>query len=287
MKLSILGAGKMGQALGRRALAQGHEVAVWNRSRDKTLPLEAAGAYVHQQLRDAVAGCEAALLVLSDDEAVLDVCLGQGRLLDVLGSEAALINVSTVAPATVVSLRSHSRSSRVIDAPIMGTPAAVLAGNARFFLAGDSATIQEFTQLWRDLAEHSYICGDLGRASVLKLISNSLMLLHLSALAEICTLARSNGIEDELLKKVLGESAVTSSADRLRLDSLLSAEHNGWFRPALALKDLRLGLALDLDKKLNLLLGNAAAEHLEGLVRDSRDWPDVAAVIEQVAKRPA
>jgi 3-hydroxyisobutyrate dehydrogenase len=44
MRIGIAGTGRMGAALAQRLLALGHEVRVWNRTRDKAAALERDGA---------------------------------------------------------------------------------------------------------------------------------------------------------------------------------------------------------------------------------------------------
>lgn len=282
MQVSVIGLGEMGRAIAERALSCGHQVTVWNRSIGRAAALCAVGAVVAPEIADAVRSCDVALLVVSDDAAVRELCLGETGVLGLLPDGATLVNVSTVSPDTVRLLESQSPTGRVIDAPVMGSPSSVRAGQAKFFLAGGAALVEELTPFWKDLSERSYFCGAVGQASVLKIVSNSLMILHLIALAEFTTVARLNGIGDELLREVLEDSVVTSQADRLRLDSLVSDDHDGWFAPALALKDLRLGLTLAADHDLVLRMGSAAEWLLTRLVDQTRMWPDVSAVVEVV-----
>ena len=46
MKIGIAGIGRMGAAIGERVIGLGHELAVWNRTAEKTRALAAAGAKV-------------------------------------------------------------------------------------------------------------------------------------------------------------------------------------------------------------------------------------------------
>ena len=48
--LGWIGAGRMGYAMAERLAEGGCDIAVWNRTRDKALPLEKSGAKVVNQL---------------------------------------------------------------------------------------------------------------------------------------------------------------------------------------------------------------------------------------------
>ncbi len=53
MKVGFIGTGRMGQAMARRLLDAGHDVAVYNRTRDKTKALADAGAKVLGSIGEA------------------------------------------------------------------------------------------------------------------------------------------------------------------------------------------------------------------------------------------
>ena len=46
MKVAILGAGRMGSAMALRLIDTGHQVTVWNRQRERLVPLADAGVTV-------------------------------------------------------------------------------------------------------------------------------------------------------------------------------------------------------------------------------------------------
>ena len=70
MRLALLGTGMMGERVARRLLDAGHELAVYNRTPEKTADLAASGARVAQTPREAAAGAAAVLTILADPAAV-------------------------------------------------------------------------------------------------------------------------------------------------------------------------------------------------------------------------
>src|SRR5205809_3309738 len=70
LKIGIAGTGRMGAAMAGRLLGCGHEVSVWNRTPEKTAPLEAAGANVAATPAGLASGCEAVIPVLTDAAAI-------------------------------------------------------------------------------------------------------------------------------------------------------------------------------------------------------------------------
>ena len=271
----------MGQA-STRALERGHQVTVWNRSPGRAAAVVAKGA-VEAPLESAFGEADVVLLVLSDDEAVLDVCGRDGGLLALLGSSTVLANVSTVAPDTVRQLAAAGPADRVLDVPVMGAPENVAAGHGRFFVGGPLATIRSCDPLWTDLGVGYTHCGPVGMASVMKLVSNLLLITGVASLAEAIATARSHGVSDQLLQEVFGESPVISLTSAIRLKSVIDPDHPGWFSPTLARKDLRLAVGLAHQAGLPVRVGPAADALLTTVVESGEAWPDFSAVIEALS----
>jgi 3-hydroxyisobutyrate dehydrogenase-like beta-hydroxyacid dehydrogenase len=220
------------------------------------------------------------LVVLADDVAVESVCLSDDGVLAALGSTAVLANVSTVSPDTVRRLAEAGPPARVLDAPVMGSPAAVAAGEGRFLVGGPLPTIADLEPLWHDLGAGYTHCGTAGSAATMKLVGNLLLITGVAALAEAITTARRLGIDDELIETLLADSPVVSPASRVRLASLLDDTHPGWFSPTLARKDLRLAIGLAEQTGVGVRIGPAAEELLTRVIDIGEPWPDFSAVIE-------
>jgi len=282
MRIAVIGMGSMGRAFATRALERGHGVAVWNRSPGRAAAVVAAGA-VEVPLERAVGDADVVLLVLSDDEAVLKVCEGDGGILASLGSSTVLLNVSTVSPDTVRHLAAVGPADRVLDAPVMGAPENVAVGHCRFLVGGPLPTISSCDPLWTDLGVGYTHCGPIGTASIMKLISNLLLITGVASLAEAIATARSHGIPDELLQDVFGQSPVVSPTSAIRLGSVLDPNHPGWFSPTLARKDVRLAVGLAEQAGLTVRVGPATEALLTAVVESLAEWPDFSAVIEALA----
>lgn len=65
-RISVIGLGAMGSALARSLLVTGADVQVWNRSPAKAAALQREGAVAWQNVGDAIDGCAAAVVCLSD-----------------------------------------------------------------------------------------------------------------------------------------------------------------------------------------------------------------------------
>src|SRR5829696_3131883 len=108
--VGILGAGRMGSAMGRAIRAAGHELVIWNRSAEKAAELarEVGGSAVERP-RDVSAVAAVAISMLADGQAVDGVYGGTDGLIAGASPATVLVDCSTVAPATI---RGHAAAAR-------------------------------------------------------------------------------------------------------------------------------------------------------------------------------
>ncbi len=283
MRIAVLGLGNMGRAFAARGLETGHQVTVWNRSPGRAAELVAQGAVEARSPARAVSGADAVLVVLADDSAVSEVCLGSDGALASLGPGAVLANISTVSPDTARHLAEEGPDDRVLDAPVMGSPAMIEGGFGRFLIGGPAPTVAALDPLWNDLGAGHTHCGPVGAGATMKIVGNLLLITGVASLAEAIATARRHDISEELLRSLLADNPLVSLACSLRLDSLLDGTHPGWFSPALARKDLRLAVDLAEEAGVGVRVGPAVEALLTTVIDAGGQWPDFTAVIEALS----
>lgn len=284
MRLTVLGMGSMGRGFARRAMERGHRVTVWNRTPGRAGGLVERGANEAKKVSDAVARADVTLVVVADDEAALDICIGIDGALASVAKGAILVNVSTVSPETARELAEAGPADSVLDAPMLGSPKAVSQGAGRFLIGGPPETVRRLEPLWSDLAGGYVHCGPAGTGATMKLMCNLQLILGVAALAEALGTARAAGIGDDLLRAVFANSPFLSESTRTRFESVFDPRHPGWFSPELARKDVRLAVEMAQRRGVPVQLGPAAENLLTSVIDGGTAWPDFAAVIE--ALRP-
>jgi len=123
MKVGFIGLGQMGSAMAANLLTAGHEVTVYNRSRDKAEALAGEGAKVAATVEDACGG-EAVFTMLAHDDALSAVVYGDGGVLANLGKGAVHISASTISVGMSERLtKEHAAAGqRFVAAPASGLP---------------------------------------------------------------------------------------------------------------------------------------------------------------------
>jgi 3-hydroxyisobutyrate dehydrogenase-like beta-hydroxyacid dehydrogenase len=123
MKLGFIGLGAMGTPMATNLLKARHELAVWNRSRQRVHPLVEAGAHRADSPADAASGTRAIILMLTDAEAVQEVLFGDKGVVQGLPVGAAVINMGTIGAVTTTRIAKTlgDLGYRMLDAPVSGS----------------------------------------------------------------------------------------------------------------------------------------------------------------------
>src|SRR4051812_16988617 len=104
MNVGFIGLGKMGQGMTRRILAAGHDLIVYNRTKEKAADLAGAGAALATTIADACRGRDVVITMVADDKAITQVTLDAGGLRDSLAAGTIHLCMGTHSVAAVQSL---------------------------------------------------------------------------------------------------------------------------------------------------------------------------------------
>jgi 3-hydroxyisobutyrate dehydrogenase-like beta-hydroxyacid dehydrogenase len=143
MRVGFIGLGNMGEPMARNLIRAGHQLTVYNRTRQRAEALERDGARVADTAADAAADAQVLITMLSDDRAVHSVLLGAGPgqtpAIDALAPEAVHMSASTIGIRLSKELeREHrGRGQGYVAAPVIGRAEAARE-RALWVIAGGS-----------------------------------------------------------------------------------------------------------------------------------------------------
>jgi 3-hydroxyisobutyrate dehydrogenase len=242
MQPAVVGLGKMGRALARRLLAEGLTVTVWNRNPAAAADLESSGAVGAATPADVWKTADVAMTFLANDEAVQQVYLGSGGLVETAPEGALCIEMSTISPdaSAAVGAAALARGLRYLRCPVSGNPGVLASGNLTLIVSGDEAAVEEARPLLQHVGPKLFYVGEGEQARVMKLAVNALLAATAQALAEVVTLCEASGMERPVVLAVLGGSAVASPFISYKTQALLDRSYEATFTTAMLVKDLKL-----------------------------------------------
>jgi 3-hydroxyisobutyrate dehydrogenase-like beta-hydroxyacid dehydrogenase len=279
MDIAVLGMGRMGRALAGRLLKGGHRVAVWNRSKGKAEEIVSAGAREAQRVADAVEGVDVVVTMLANDDAVRAVAFGDLR--SSIGEETIYVDCSTVSPKLSGEL-AEAFPACFLAMPVLGSPAAVSAGQAVFLAGGNGVVVDRLGPVLSSLSDtgtvRRYDTAPL--AITAKLATNLLLLSEVVALAESFAVGRSGGLSDGQLRDLLGSSPLVGPGLRNRFEDVLTGSQEGWWTTVLGAKDVGLALGIAREANVELPTAQVVRRLYEKAAASGQDAADIAAVTE-------
>jgi 3-hydroxyisobutyrate dehydrogenase-like beta-hydroxyacid dehydrogenase len=270
-KIGLIGLGLMGRPMGMNLLKAGHPLAVWNRTASRADELVAAGATLAISPREAAAGADVLITMVSDPPALEEVLGGSASrsggagvsqadaALPALKSGSIYIDSSTVSPdlARKIAAACGEKGVRFLDAPVTGGDWGAKKGELVFMIGGEAETLRAVEPILGVMGKRWFHLGPNGAGQTIKLAMNSILALQIEALAEALALVTAAGLKGESLVEVLQSSMARSGVMDVKAPNLLKGEYPPSFPLRLMYKDI--SLALDLAKQLGVTLPAAAA----------------------------
>ena len=273
----------MGQAMATRLVQAGHEVMVYNRTREKLAPLLALGAQPAASIAEAARYGGIVLSMVSDDAALTSVAHDPQGLLAGLPRGGIHVAMGTHGVPTVEALEKAHKSAgqTLVSAPVLGRPEAVTAGRLGVLAAGEAAALARVRALLEALGRRVFELGSEPRAAAAtKLANNMLLACAIEAMGVAFSLVQMCGAPPAAFQEVVTDGLFASPAYTIyaRIITERSWDKAG-FSVALGLKDVDLALAAGGRAAVPLPSASVCRERLLSAVAHGdvqKDWAVMA-----------
>ncbi len=283
MKVGFIGLGRMGQGIAGRVLQGGHDLAVYNRTREKGAALAQAGARIADSVALACAGREVVITMLADDAALAQVAHGEGGLIASLPKGAIHMVMGTHGVEIVRALtQAHARAGQVlVAAPVLGRPDVAAAGQLGIVAAGPADAVGRCRPLLDQIGRRTFDAGTQPEgASAIKLANNFALGCAIQAMSEAHALVRKHGVAPQVLYDVMTEGLFSAPAYKVYGKIIVDEAYDKpGFTTLLALKDADLALAAAGAARVPLPSVNALRDRLLGAIAHGdgeKDWAVLA-----------
>ena len=274
----------MGSGMARNLLRAGHEVVVFNRSRDKAEALVADGARVADTPAGACRAAEAVMTMLADDHAVEQMVFGENAIASTLPDGAIHISCSTIgiALARRLAAEHRRRGQKYLSAPVFGRPEAAESRNLLVVAAGPPELVEHCRPLFDAIGRQTFVVGsDPWQANAAKLCGNFMIAATIEAFGEAFATLRKAGVSPhaylEVMSMLFG-SPLYANYGRLIADQKFEP---AGFALRLGLKDARLVLEAAEEFAAPMPLASLIRDHFLSAMAHGQadlDWSSVTRV---------
>jgi len=281
MKVGFIGLGRMGSAIAMRILNGGHDLVVYNRTREKAAELERGGATVAKTIDEAAAAREVVFTMLADDSALAEVAWN--GLIASLPKGSIHAPMGTHGVGVINDLeKAHERAGQMLVAcPVLGRPAAAAAGELGIVPAGPADAVAALAPVLKDCGRKVIDAGTRpAGATAVKLANNMVLGCAIEAMGEDFALTRKLGVDPQVLFEVMTDGLFASPAYKVYGDLIArQAYEEVGFTASLGLKDTNLMLAAGEAAGVPLPSCNVYRDRLLGAIAHGEgalDWAVVA-----------
>jgi len=285
--LGFIGIGNMGSRMAKRLLEHGYQLVAYNRSRENAEALVRYGATVADGIAELASEADVILSSLTNDDAVKSVYADADGVFAHVRRGSAIVEMSTVSPATSRQLYDLSRKTGVkcLDSPVSGSTPAAEEGTLTLFCGGDEELFHAAQSIFNAIAKQYFYLGGSGSGTAMKLVANTLLGVGMQAIAEAVALGQKEGLDRHRLFEVLSRTAVIAPAHLGKLSSADARDYSAQFAMRLMNKDFHLVLETAAAAKVPMPATEAAfqmnaAEFSEG---KEEDFSAVIVLMERLA----
>jgi 3-hydroxyisobutyrate dehydrogenase len=250
--VAFIGVGAMGSRMAMNLHAAGHQLRVYNRSREKTRPFADKGIEVCDSPAAAAKGAEFVCSIVADDIATREVMLGAQGVLAGAAKGTIILDSSTNTPAMAreVAKAAAAKGVAYLDAPVSGSLPQAQGKELVFLVGGDAAAFAKAKPIMEAMGSMVRRLGDSGAGATLKLINNMLSATLTAALSEAALAAEAANLDREATLEILAAGAAGARLTRTKLPKIFKRDFSPQFHLELMDKDLRyfLALAQELDR---------------------------------------
>ncbi|GFY77341.1 putative oxidoreductase GLYR1 homolog [Trichonephila inaurata madagascariensis] len=197
-KIGFIGLGTMGQRIVKNLLESGHDVSIWNRTREKCTQFVEAGAHQFLTPCDVVFHCDIIFCCVPGPEATKSVVFADRGILQ--GFQKCNHGTKLLVVLSALDLKTSqeiasavtSEGGNYLDAPISGSISDAEAGTLLIIVAGEREFFNDCLTCFNAISRNAYyLSHDIGSASIMHMCTSMVRSITTVALAEGMALAES------------------------------------------------------------------------------------------------
>jgi 3-hydroxyisobutyrate dehydrogenase len=266
MLYGFIGLGHLGRYLAGSLLKAGFDLTVNDLDKANATTLLESGAKWADDPQALAEQVDCVITCLPSPKVSEAVLSGPRGILSGLKSGGTWIEMSTLDHNDVARLAdvAADKGVRMMEAPVTGGVHKAATGEITVIAGGDKDLFELHKPALQAMGGEIFHAGDLGKAAVIKVITNMLAFIHLIATGEALMLAKKGGIDLTDAFNIIKASSGNSFVHETESQVILNGSYNINFTMDLAVKDL--GFALGFGKEFGVPL-DLAGQAMQTFIR--------------------
>ena len=250
MKIGFIGLGNVGGKLANNLIKSRYKLIVRDLDAKLSKKFKKKGAVIASSPKELAENSDIVITCLPSPKACSKVMTAKNGVLEGLSKNKIWLEMSTTDQSEVkrIGIMVKKKGSHALDVPVSGGCHRAATGNISIFAGGDKKIFKKILPVLKCMGRKILYTGELGTASILKVITNYLASVHLAALGEAWTVAKKSKLNLNKVYKGIAASSGNSFVHETESQVILNGSYNINFTMDLVKKDMK--LFNDLSKKL-------------------------------------
>ncbi|MDV7141636.1 NAD(P)-dependent oxidoreductase [Tropicimonas sp. TH_r6] len=242
MKIGFIGLGNVGGKLAGSLLRNGHDLTVRDLDPEAMAPFVELGAKPGDSPARMAQDCELLITCLPSPAACSAVIEGPEGLLEALGPGKIWAEMSTTDASEVARIAEKVRATgaAAVECPVSGGCHRADTGNIAIFAGCDRETFDRILPVLTTLGRRVLHTGEIGTASVLKVMTNYLATANLVTLCEALVVSKAAGMDLATTYEAIRISSGNSFVHETESQVILNGSRDISFTMDLVNKDIGL-----------------------------------------------
>ncbi|MCH2267236.1 MAG: NAD(P)-dependent oxidoreductase [SAR324 cluster bacterium] len=246
MKIGFIGLGNVGGKLAGSLLRNGFDLTVRDLKQEIARPFLDNGAKWAESPKELAETVELIITCLPNPAASATVMEAENGVLAGISPGKIWAEMSTTDEEEVKRLGAKVKAigGEVLDCPVSGGCHRAATGNISIFVGGERSSFEKILPVMKVLGRRILHTGELGSASVLKVMTNYLATANLVTLCEALTTAKKAGMDLSTTYEAIRISSGNSFVHETESQVILNGSRDINFTMDLVLKDISLFQAI-------------------------------------------
>ena len=254
MKIGFIGLGNVGGKLAGSLHRNKFDLTVFDLDKSVTDDFKSKGVKIANSIGELVKKVNIVITCLPSPKICSEVMLGKNGILENITLDKIWIEMSTTDQKEINKLGNLVKKKNAIplEAPVSGGCHRAATGNIAIFVGGKREAFNKVLPILTCMGRKILHVGELGSASILKVITNYLASVHLAALGEAWTIAKKHNLDLKKTYEGIKISSGNSFVHETESQVILNGSYNINFTMDLVEKDISLFNKLSKDQDIEL-----------------------------------
>jgi 3-hydroxyisobutyrate dehydrogenase-like beta-hydroxyacid dehydrogenase len=250
--IGFIGVGIMGKGMIKNLVSKlNRPVVIWNRGVEASNEMKSQFPdliTIATTPADVISQCETTFCMLSTPEASASVFEAPNGVFSAVTAGKIIVDCATLTPERMIEEKQiiTAKGGLFLEAPVSGSKVPAETGQLIFLCGGDESvfTTPDVHAGLEAMGKASFLFGDAGQGTRVKLVVNMIMGTMLTAFTEGCALADAADIPLDKLLAVLDLGAMANPLFRAKGPNMINDKYDPHFPLKHAQKDMKFALGM-------------------------------------------